>query len=175
MQILPIRTLIYLASIALLRGSEHQPPSSVALSEPGAPGFKYEVPRFLTGSIYSRDAKELLFKFKRTANRSRSTLNVEREFTYPDGKPAAREQVVYDPEGLVLYELQDLQLGATGSVSLRRAPGRPTGATLEFRYTAGPGAKPKTRRETWQENTLIADMVGPFLAQHLPHCRVVTK
>jgi hypothetical protein len=158
--------LLHVAAIAMLGVSEHQALSSVAPSEPAKAPLKYEWPRFLTGSIYSSETKELLFTFKRTASRSGSTLKVEREFTYPNGKPATRERVLYDSDGLVAYELEELQLGAVGAASIRRTPGRPSSATLELRYAAEQGAKPKTRSEAWQENTLIADMVGPFLADN---------
>jgi hypothetical protein len=52
----------------------------------------YEEPRFLSGSIYARgaDTNKLLFRFQRTATRTGETLNVRRDFTYPDGKPGKR-------------------------------------------------------------------------------------
>src|SRR5262245_46141889 len=62
------------------------------------PALAYEEPRFLTGTIYAKglERTNVLFRFTRTATRSGNTLKVLREFTQPDGKPAARERVLYE-------------------------------------------------------------------------------
>ena len=52
--------------------------------------MKYEEPKYLVGAIYAPGSEHLLFKFKRVATRTGATLNVRRNFTYPDGKLAAR-------------------------------------------------------------------------------------
>ena len=44
-----------------------------------------------------------------------NSLNVLREYNYPDGKLAARERVVYEGDALVSFELEDFQTGARGS------------------------------------------------------------
>ncbi len=128
--------------------------------------LQYEKPTYLTGVIYESDTKHLLFKFKRVASRSGSTLSVHRDYTYPDGTPAARERVIYEGNDLVLYELKELQIGAEGSASIRRAPGTPTQGSIEFEYTKGIGGRKKKRTEPLKEDTLINDMVGPFLQSH---------
>ncbi len=128
--------------------------------------LKYEEPKHLNGTIYTPDRKKVLFKFTRTASRSGSTLNVQRDYTYPDSRPAAREKVVYEGDTLVSYELEESQTGGAGSVHLRRATDNPTKDSLEFAYSDGPGSRPKTRTEALRENTLMADMVGPFLQSH---------
>jgi hypothetical protein len=132
--------------------------------------LRYEQPRYLTGTIYARDSGRgrPLFTFKRVATRSGSTLNVVREYAYPDGRPAARERVVYNGNNLVGYELEELQIGATGSAKIRHDPGNPAKGSIEFEYTSdvAAGSKPKTRSEPLRENTLLNDMVGPFLTSH---------
>lgn len=138
----------------------------IAASSPGPSASGYEEPRFLTGSIYSRDSKQLLFKFKRVAERSGSTLKVERDFTYPDGKVAAREQVVYEGDALVSYRLDESQIGAGGTATILRVPGNPAKGSIQFEYSKEAGTSPKRHTETLRENTLIADMVGPFLLAH---------
>ncbi len=133
------------------------------------PELKYEEPRTLSGSIYARasNRQKLLYKFKREATRSGSKVNVLRNYTYADGKPAAREQVVYDGNNLVSFELEELQIGARGSALIRRAPGNPSKGTIGFSYTEKVGTiKPKVRTEPLRDNTLINDMVGPFLVSH---------
>jgi len=121
----------------------------------------------LTGAIYARDTRQLLFKFKRIADRSGSTLKVQRDFTYPDGKLAAQERVVYEGDALASFELHEAQIGASGSARIRRAPDNPAKGSIEFEYTAEARGHPKARTEPLRENTLIGDMVGPFLVSHL--------
>jgi hypothetical protein len=134
----------------------------------GGEALEYEEPRFITGAIYGRgaDAKKLLFRLEREARRSGETLNVRRDYTYPDGRLAAQEQVVYEGNDLVLYELKELQTDGEGSARIRRVPGNPAKGRIEFEYTSEAGSRTKRRTEGLAENTLINDMVGPFLISH---------
>jgi hypothetical protein len=127
---------------------------------------KYEEPKFLSGAIYARGTKQLVFKFKRVAERSGNTLKVQRDFSYPDGKLAARERVRYDGDLLISYELEELQIGAKGRAVIRRHSDDPGQGNIDFEYTREPDVRPKSRSEVLRENTLIADMVGQFLASH---------
>jgi hypothetical protein len=131
---------------------------------------KYEEPKLLLGTIYAKDSgrQQALFKFKRAATRSGSSLNVLREYTYPDGKPAARERFVYDGDDLVSYALDELQVGAAGSVKVRRDPGNPARNALLFEYTKdlASGSNPKTSTEALRNDTLTSDMVAAFLVSH---------
>jgi len=150
------------------------PADPVSVTAGGTPlsnlGLMYEEPKYLAGRIYegNSDAGKLLFTFKRVATRSGTTLSVERDYQYPDGKPAAREQVVYEGNDLVLYRLEELQIGAAGSANVRRDLQHPTKGAIDFDYSPNvrTGAKPKSRTESFQNDTLINDTVGPFLAAH---------
>jgi hypothetical protein len=146
------------------------PALSAETAIPDNPRLIYEEPTSLTGAIYAREARseDLLFRFKRVATRSGSTLDVLREYTYPDGKPAAREHVVYEGNALAVYELEELQTGATGNVKIERDPKHPAKTMIAFQYThkASAGANPAVKREPLPRDTLINDMVGPFLAAH---------
>jgi hypothetical protein len=130
----------------------------------------YENPQILTGTIYSRDAKagQPLFRLKRVATRDGSMLRVLREYSYPDGKLAAREHVVYEGNSLSVFELEELQTGAAGSATIEPNAQHPSNAFIAFQYAANSSTrtKPKIRREPLQPDTLVNDMVGPFLAGH---------
>ena len=132
-----------------------------------APVLKYEEPTFLAGTIYAsgRSRTNVLFKFKREATRTGNTLKVLREFSYPDGKLAVREHVEYQGDQLAAYELEELQIGASGSAKVRRQTDHPGKEMLVFSYGAAKG-RPQTRTETLQKDTLIDDMVAPFLMDH---------
>jgi hypothetical protein len=134
--------------------------------KPAGRELKYEEPKLLAGAIYARDSKQLLFNFKRVANRSGSALKVQRDFTYPAGKLAAQERVVYEGDDLVSFELDEAQTGASGSAKIQRTPGNPAKGSIDFEYTAEPGGRPKTRSEPLREDTLVGDMVEPFLVSH---------
>jgi hypothetical protein len=133
------------------------------------PKLKYEEPKIITGEIYSAsDPENLLFRFKRVATRSGQTLGVAREYSYPDGKPAAREHVVYQDNSLVLYELEELQSGGKGSAKVRRDSQNEDRGTIEFDYTkaSDPSTRAKSHSEPLVPDVLVADMIGPFLREN---------
>lgn len=135
----------------------------------GAAAFSiYEEPKLLTGAVYSSEpeSKKLLYKFTRTTTRSGTTVRVQRDYTYPDGKPAAREVITYEGDSLVSFELEELQIGASGSAKIRRDTANPGKNGIDFSYSKEPGAKPKLRTEALAENTLNSDMIATFLASH---------
>ena len=157
-------------SLAMLVWAAAGGVSGFGAAAPPSEGRKlmYEEPTLLGASIYPQpfDGKHLLFSFKRVANRSGSTLKVQRDFTYTDGHPAVRERVGYEGDALVSFELEDLQTGAAGSAKIRRDPANPAQGSIQFESRKQAGARPKTSTEPLKENTLINDMVGPFLASH---------
>jgi len=134
-----------------------------------APGgeLRYEEPKTLTAVIYTRNTSppKALFNFKRVATRSGSTLNVVREYSDPDGKPALRERIVYEGDELVSLKLEELQIDARGSATIRRQSGK---SEIQFEYAkeASAGGKPKTASESLRQDTVVDDMIGPFIAAH---------
>ncbi len=128
----------------------------------------YEEPRSLSGAIYcpGNEVRTPCFRFQRYASRSGMALEVQRDFTYPDGKLAAQERLLYEGDALVSYELDEAQMGASGRASIHRAGTNSTNGSIEFEYTRGPLGRAKVRTEALRENTLVADMVGVFLASH---------
>jgi hypothetical protein len=126
----------------------------------------YFEPRLLTGSIYEKEGGRLLFTFRRTATRAGDTIRVLREFKNPDGSLAAQERVVYERGRLVRFELDDLQIGASGRAVFESTSDNQR--RIDFQYTtdARRDAKPKRKVETTGDEPLTADSIGPFLANH---------
>ena len=160
---------IWVVAITIAVGVSQTGSSADSANTNRAP-LKYEEPTLLTGTIHPTDSRQpqALFKFKRVATRSGSRLEVLREYTYPDGKPAARERMVYEGNELVSYALDELQIGAAGAVKVHRDPNNPAASTLAFEYTKAlaSGSKPKTSTESLRADTLTGDMVAAFLSSH---------
>jgi hypothetical protein len=135
-------------------------------SKSGAPPAQCEYPTNLTAAVYAPGTKNLLFRFTRSAARSGTTLSVQRNFTYPEGKLAASEHVIYHNDQLMKYELNEAQIGAAGSARIRRSPTDLAKGTIEFEYHAGPDSRLKTSTESLEPDTLIGDMIEPFLVSH---------
>jgi hypothetical protein len=157
-------------AVSLIGGWATQSVRAADTTNAPAVPLKYEEPKLLTATIYAKDSgrQQVLFKFKRVATRSGSELSVLRQYTYPDGRLAAREQVVYNGDDMASYGLDELQIGAAGSVKVVRDRSNPAKNMLEFEYSkdAASGRKPKTSTETLRNDTLTSDMVGTFLASH---------
>jgi hypothetical protein len=134
----------------------------------GASLLTYEEPKTLTGTIYSSDRKTVLFKFSRQLSRSGTELKVLREYSYPDGKLAAQERVVYEGNDFRSYELEELQTGGYGRATVRPDPTDPAKKALSLEYSKDNASRaaPGRSSETLQGDTLNNDMVGPFLAAH---------
>jgi hypothetical protein len=109
-----------------------------------------------------------LFIFTRAATRSGSTLEVVRNYSYPDGKLAARERVRYEGDALVFYELEDFQSGARGSAQIGREASHSSQRNIFFKFSKDESSrsKPQTRTEELRNDVLINDMVAPFLVAH---------
>jgi len=127
--------------------------------------LKYEYPTSLTGTIYDATGTNVLFGFKRSATRTGTNLQVLCEYSLPGGKLAARETVTYHGDQLVAFTLDELQTGATGSVNILHQPAKPASGKVEFNYLV-PGGKWGKATETLRPDTLMSDMIGPFLADH---------
>jgi hypothetical protein len=125
-------------------------------------GVEYLEPKILTGTIYSdANLKQILFTFRRVATNSGSTIHVLREFNLPNGKLAAREQVVYEGSQLKSFVLEELQTGAKGAVTVEATDGAPK---IKFNFTEG--STKKSGSEKFLNEILTSDMVGPYLAAH---------
>jgi hypothetical protein len=158
-----------LALTACLAGTwAHQTSAAAASTNASTVPLKYEAPTLLTGTIYPKTSRTVLFKFKRTATRSGTKISVVREYMYPDGKPAARETAIYDGDDLVSFRLEELQIRAAGRAMVRRETSNPLQGTVAFEYAKdlASGARPKTSTEALRADTLTSDMVAPFLASH---------
>lgn len=146
-----------------------EPPAS-ANSPTNSPTHDQVAPKVLTASIYSHDgrAPRLLYRFKRLARESGPNIVVLREFSYPDGKLAAREKVVYRNGSLRDFQLDELQTGGAGRAWVEPDPKNPGKLVLAFQYSASRAtlAVSPTRHEALAADTLVSDTVGPFLAAH---------
>jgi len=127
--------------------------------------LKYEFPTSLTGTIYDATGTNVLFEFKRSATRAGTNLQVLCEYSVPGGKLAARETVTYHGDRLVAFTLDEIQTGATGSVKILHQPSKPASGKIEFNYLV-PGGKLGNATEALRPDTLISDMIGPFLTDH---------
>jgi hypothetical protein len=125
--------------------------------------LKFEQQEFHGATIYARNSnrKTILFKLSRKTSRDGNHLNVSREFTYPDGKIAAREHVTYDGNNLVACDQEDVQTDAKGTAKVVR-DGNETKLVLEY-TKAG---KRKSNTETFVPSTINNDMFWPFLTAH---------
>lgn len=140
---------------------------SVAADSSAAPGAGdcFE-PASLAGTIYAKatGTNEALFTFRRTAARSGSTVRVLREYVRPDGTVAARERVEYEAGRLVSFELEEPEAGASGSARIQPRPKHPNEQQIAFAYSQD--HKTKTGSERLAADTLVNDMIGPFMAAH---------
>jgi len=131
---------------------------------------RYEQPKARTATVYEAGSnrKHVLYKYQRTATWSGTVLKVVREFSYPDGKAAAREIIVYEEDRLLSYELEELQINARGTAKVRPpAKSQPKGE-IAFAYITGVNTAAKTNANTEKlaPDTIIADMMAPFLVAH---------
>jgi hypothetical protein len=107
----------------------------------------------------------VLFTFKRAAVASNSFVHVVRDFLYPSGSLAAREQIVFERGHLISFTLDERQTGARGA-SVVAADIRNSGKQkLLFEWTPSSG-KRKTDSETLQPDTLVGDMIPYFIVAH---------
>ena len=157
-----------LLALSLISCAQYRKGSGGALAPSAGTPLACEGPRFIAAAIYGQGAEsnKLLFRFKREARQSGAKLEVQRDYTRPDGKLAARERAVYKGSEPVFYEMQERQTGERGTAKILRNPLDPAKGNILFEYTKERGGKPKKRTEPLRENTLVSDMLGPFLASH---------
>jgi hypothetical protein len=136
--------------------------ATVALCAADVPS-RYEQLNFRSARIYARNSqqKTLLFRLTRSVTRSGNQINVVRDFTYPDGKLAARERLTYEGDKFVSLQVEDLQINGKGSATVTHENGKPI---ISFEYTKD--GKRKSDHEPFTSETVVNDMIHPFLVAH---------
>jgi hypothetical protein len=92
-------------------------------------------------------------------------VRVERQFTTPDGKLAAVENVFYQSNQLVSYGMKEYQANLSGAIEIGPDPAQPGQSRIRIGY-----AKELVPAQgVWQPsapNTLIDDDLYPFMLAH---------
>jgi hypothetical protein len=143
-------------------------PAGLAADTTNAPAsYDYAEPALLTGTLYTLDSnrKEILYTFRRTATRTGSTVNVQRQFIDTNGTVAAVENVVYESNRLVSFEMKEFQAQVSGAARVVPDPANPTRQKLLLSY--GPGlTPPKGEAIKLPPDTLFDDTLYPFMMAH---------
>lgn len=128
----------------------------------GLNAITLDEPPLLTGTIYETGSgtNKILFTFRRTAVRSNSTVQVVRDFLYPNGSLAARESMVFERGELLSFQLEEKQTGARGSSTVTKDAKR----KLHFDWTTD--GKTKSDSEAFAADTLVGDMIPQFIITH---------
>jgi len=128
---------------------------------------EFDEPGVLTASIFARDTSppRLLYNFRRTASHSGSQTTVLREYTYPDGKLAAREQLAYDGKSLRSYHLDEYQTDNWGTATFDRDPRDPARTLMTIQY-AKDSSHAHSRTEVLNAGALVNDMMGDFISSN---------
>ena len=145
-------------------------PMAKAADAEASPPSRYEQPKLRTATIYDAKSNQtnVLFKFRRTVIRSGPIVKVEREFTDPDGTVVVRDRIEYEGNELVSYEIEELQINARGTARVQPASKNQAKGKVAFTYITSTSSATKTNHntESLAQNTLVGDMVGPFIAAH---------
>src|SRR5258708_20530371 len=117
--------------------------------------------RRVTGTIYEKgpEPRRVLFKFRRTATGSNSTVRVLREYYPPDGSLAARERVVYENVRLISCDIEELQTVTKGGVVIGPDPQKSNPPNLFFQYTPRTGGPTEAKNQTPRQDVLVSDSV----------------
>jgi hypothetical protein len=152
-----------LLALCASTGVTGTPADSTAQTPPGL--LDYSEPKLLTGTVYEKGSalKKILFTFRRTTTQSNATVRALMEFRSPSGALAARGRVLYAANKLVSCELEELQTGAHGIAWVSSHAEK---AKMLFEYTPGKGSRTKTGNESLQQDTLVNDMMAPFIRAH---------
>ncbi len=139
-------------------------------ARPATGVMDYEEPKALAGDILALGgtSKKLLFRFRRAASRTGATVNVSREYTYPDGSLAVRSLLRYEAGQLVSMQTEQFQTGEKGVAVIRADPKDPARRRIYFEYTIGQGSKARksTDTEALEKDTLADDMIPGFIVSH---------
>jgi len=129
--------------------------------------YDYAEPGLLASTLYEigSDRKKVLFTFRRTAVRSNSVVNVERQYLTTNGSVAALEKVVYQSNRLVSYRMQEFQAQVSGTVRIAPDPKNPAQQQLFVSYGSGL-TPPKGKAQILPPDTVVDDTLYPFMMAH---------
>ena len=134
---------------------------------PAAEPYDYAEPKLLTGTLYEigSQRKIILYTFRRTAIRSGSTVDVQRQFFGTNGSVAAEEHAVYESGQLVNFQMKEHQAGISGAVVMTPHPKRHDRQQIIISFSRGP-EPPQGEPENLQPDTLVDDTLYPFMLGH---------
>jgi hypothetical protein len=138
-----------------------------AINPPSAEPYDFASPKLLTGTLYEIGSMRtnILYTFRRTATRSGTTVNVERQFIGTNGSIAAVENIVYESGRLVSVQMQEFQAQVSGSVHIEPNPKDPLRQKLFIGYAHGLNP-PDGEAQNLQPDTLFDDTIYPFMMAH---------
>jgi hypothetical protein len=130
--------------------------------------FDYAEPKRLTGTLYALDSNQklVLFTFRRTATRAGSRVRVERRFDLPDGSTGAVENIVYESDHLVSYEMKEVQAGLWGTIQIYPDPIQSGREELTIAHGRDTEVRGKGTSSHLPKDTLIDDTLYPFILMH---------
>ena len=129
--------------------------------------YDYAEPKLFTGTLYKigSDRKKVLYTFRRTATRSNSIVNVERQFLGTNGSVAAVETVVYESNRLVSVQMQEFQAQVSGAVRIEPDPPNPGRQKIFISYGHGLNP-PKGDAQNLPPDAVVDDTLYPFMMAH---------
>jgi hypothetical protein len=129
--------------------------------------FDYAKPKLFTGTLYEIGSgqKTVLYTFRRTAVRSGSTVNVQRQFFTTNGSVAAVENFVYESGRLVSFQMREFQAQVSGAIQIVPDPKNPGLQKLIISYGRGL-TPPKGDSQNLPPDTVIDDTLYPFMMAH---------
>ena len=124
-------------------------------------------PERISGVIYESGSHRqvILYRFLRTAKRSGSEIRVQRQFWTPQGRLAARGDVLYESNCLVFCRMQEFQAQVSGMVTVQPDKTHVGRDVLRIGYAKGL-TPPVGEPQVLKPDTLIDDDVYPFLLEH---------
>ena len=134
---------------------------------PSAGPFDFASPKLLTGTLYAIGSgrKDVLYTFRRTAARSGSTVNVQRQFLGTKGAVAAEEDVTYESGQLVSFQMREFQAQVSGAIQILPEPKDPARQKLVIGYGRGL-TPPKGDAQKLPPDLVIDDTLYPFMMAH---------
>ena len=131
-----------------------------------SPIYDYANPPLVTGTLYAigSDQKKVLFTFRRTATRSGSVVQAERQFLTTNGTLAAVEKIRYESNQFVSYQMQDFQARVSGAIQIESDPKDPDSPQIFISHAKGLSAT-KGKARILEPDTLMDDTLYPFLME----------